>query len=72
MGNMIVYIAGKVSGMENEARVLFKRAEIKILLIQPTLKPMSFFTHTLIKNILVLVCIYGKSYYLCGAWSRCD
>ena len=32
MGNMIVYIAGKVSGIENEARVLFKRAEIKLKL----------------------------------------
>jgi len=32
MGNMIVYIAGKVSGIENEARVHFKRAEIKLKL----------------------------------------
>lgn len=32
MGNMIVYIAGKVSGMEMQARVFFKRAEIKLLL----------------------------------------
>ena len=27
MGNMIVYIAGKVSGMENEAKLAFKIAE---------------------------------------------
>jgi len=32
MGNMIVYIAGKVSGIEMEARVLFKTAEIELLL----------------------------------------
>ena len=32
MGDMIVYIAGKVSGIEMEARVLFKRTEIKLLL----------------------------------------
>ena len=32
MGDMIIYIAGKVSGMEMEARVLFKRAEIELLL----------------------------------------
>ena len=29
---MIIYIAGKVSGIEMEARVLFKTAEIKLLL----------------------------------------
>ena len=32
MGDMIVYIAGKVSGIEIEARVLFKRAEIELLI----------------------------------------
>lgn len=32
MGDMIIYIAGKVSGMEMQARVFSKRAEIKLLL----------------------------------------
>ena len=32
MGDMIIYIAGKVSGIEIEARVLFKRAEIELLI----------------------------------------